>query len=161
MRRPSPFLQPRPFTLHSRSLHSRPSPPPFTPTLHCAALYPSFCRSSPFTLPPFTPALHCAGLHFSFRRLSPCTSPPFTPAVFSAAIYSRLHYAALHSVPRHSRPSLPLFTAALHCHPSLPPFTAPPFTLHSAALYRSIRYPPSPRRPSLPRSLAMMSVTSE
>jgi hypothetical protein len=118
-------------TLHSASLHFRPSLcrlslPAFTvppPTHHSAALHPSVCHPSlpPLTVPAFT--------------LLP---PPFT-----------LHFPTIHSrrVLRHPllppslrRPSL----RPLRSRPSLPPFTAPAFTLHSDALYRSIRHPSPP-----------------
>jgi hypothetical protein len=67
------------------------------------------------------------------------TKPPFTPS-----------------------PALPPSTAALHCRPSLRRpslFILPLFTVQSATLHRPP--PPSLRRPSLPRSLAMFSATSE
>jgi hypothetical protein len=139
MRCRSPFIQPRPVTLHSPSLHSRPSLrrlslAPFTVphfTLHSAALHPSLCHPSLPTLTvPVTPAPHCAGLHSPFRSLSPFTSLPYAHAVFSATLYSRLHYAALHSVP---------CTPALHCRPSLRHpslLILPLFTVQSATLHR-------------------------
>jgi hypothetical protein len=111
--------------------YGRSSLPPF----NSAARHPSLRFSSPFTPLLFT--LHS----------SPFTPPPFTPPPFTPAIHS----AALHSRPSLRRPSplnLPLFT--LQSAP--PPLHSPP-------------PPPSLRRltppPLTPRSLAMISMTSE
>jgi hypothetical protein len=164
MRCPSPILQPRPFTLHSPSLHSpslhfrpslcRLSLPPFTVppfTHHSAALHPSLCHPSlpPLTVPAST--LHSAAFHPSLphHSLPPCSSPPITPAFTTRAFTPS--------------PALPPSSAALHCRPSLRRpslFILPLFTVQSATLHRPPP-PPSLRGPSLPRALAMFSVTSE
>jgi hypothetical protein len=149
MRRPFPFLQPRPFILHTPSLHSRPllrrlPPPPFTVppcTLHSAALHPSLCHPSlpPLTVPAFT--VHSAASHPSLphHSLPAFSPPPFTPAF-----------------------TTPPFTPSLHCRPSLRRpslFILPLFAVQSATLHPP--RPPSLGRPSLPRSLATICVTAE
>jgi hypothetical protein len=141
MRRLSPFLQPRPFTLHSPSLHSRPllrrlSLPPFTAppcTLHSAALHPSLCHPSlpPLTVPAFT--LHSAAFHPSLphHSLPAFSPPPFTPA-FTTPPFTPSSFTPTH----HCRPSLR--------RPSL--FILPLFTVQSATLHPP-RFSAAPRSP--------------
>jgi hypothetical protein len=146
------------------------TPPPFNPALQCGAFLPSFNRGpSSFTPPVFTPALDSAAFHshHSLCRPVPFILPLFT--LHSATLHSRpslcrpslfipppltLHFPTIHSrrflrhpllPPSLRRPSLPPFTAALHCRPSLRRpslFILPLFAVQSATLH-----PPPPLTP--------------